>query len=62
MADRETMAAYAKHVERYRKLVTDQGGNRRPGGFMARLQPGDAVLDLGCGVGDSAARLRDAGF
>lgn len=62
MADQETMAAYAKHVERYRKLVTDQGGNRRLGGFMARLKPGDAVLDLGCGVGDSAARMRDAGF
>lgn len=62
MADRETMAAYAAHVERYRKLVTAQGGNRRLSGFMARLQPGDAVLDLGCGVGDSAARMRDAGI
>ena len=62
MVDRQTMAAYAAHVERYRKLVTDQGGNRQLGGFMARLAPGNAVLDLGCGVGDSAARMRDAGL
>jgi len=62
MADRETMAAYATHAERYRKLVSDQGGNRRLDGFMARLTAGDGVLDLGCGVGDSAARMRDAGF
>lgn len=62
MADQGTMAAYAAHIERYRKLVTDQGGNRRLGGFMARLKPGDAVLDFGCGVGDSAAAMRDAGL
>jgi len=62
MADQGTMAAYAAHVERYRKLVSEQGGNRRLAGFLAHLRPGDAVLDLGCGVGDSAARMRDAGF
>ena len=62
MADQGTMAAYAAHIERYRKLVTDQGGNRRLGGFMARLKPGDAVLDFGCGVGDGAAAMRDAGL
>ncbi len=62
MVDQETMAAYATHVERYRKLVKSQGGNRRLAGFIARFHPGDAVLDLGCGVGDSAARMRDAGL
>jgi len=62
MVDQGTMEAYATHVERYRKLVTKQGGNRRLAGFMARLQPGNAILDLGCGVGDSAAKMRTAGF
>ncbi|HCV87626.1 MAG TPA: SAM-dependent methyltransferase, partial [Alphaproteobacteria bacterium] len=62
MVDQETMAAYATHVERYRKLVKSQGGNRRLAGFIARFHPGEAVLDLGCGVGDSAARMRDAGL
>lgn len=62
MADQETMAAYAAHVEKYRNLVTKQGGNCRLEGFLDRLQPGAAILDLGCGIGDSAARMRDAGF
>ena len=62
MVDQGTMEAYATHVERYRKLVTKQGGNRWLAGFMARLQPGNAILDLGCGVGDSAAKMRTAGF
>jgi len=62
MADQGTMAAYATHVDRYRKLVAKQGGNRRLDGFIRRLRRGDAVLDLGCGVGDSAAKMRDAGL
>ena len=62
MADQETLAAYAANVEKYGKLVTKQGGNNRLAGFLARLATGAAILDLGCGVGDSAARMRDAGF
>ena len=62
MADRETIEAYAANIEKYRNLVTKQGGNSRLEGFLERLQPGAAILDLGCGVGDSAARMRDAGF
>ena len=62
MVDQETMAAYAANVEKYRSLVTKQGGNSRLDGFLKRLQPGASILDLGCGVGDSAARMRDAGF
>ena len=62
MADQGTMAAYAANIDRYRTLVTKQGGNRRLGGFIQRLHAGASVLDLGCGVGDSAARMRDAGL
>ena len=62
MADQGTMAAYAANLEKYRNLVTKQGGNRQLKGFLRRLRPGATILDLGCGVGDSAARMRDAGF
>ena len=62
MVDRETMAAYAANIDKYRKLVTKIGGNSRLDGFLARLSEGAEILDLGCGVGDSAVRMRDAGF
>ena len=62
MVDRDTMAAYAANIEKYRNLVTKIGGNSRLNGFLARLTEGAAILDLGCGVGDSAVRMRDAGF
>ena len=62
MVDRDTMAAYAANIEKYRNLVTKIGGNSRLDGFLARLAEGAAILDLGCGVGDSAVRMRDAGF
>ena len=62
MADQGTMAAYAANVEKYRNLVTKQGGNAHLAGFLTHLPDGGAILDFGCGVGDSAARMRDAGF
>ncbi len=62
MVDRDTMAAYAANIDKYRNLVTKIGGNNRLDGFLARLAEGAAILDLGCGVGDSAVRMRDAGF
>lgn len=62
MADTGTMAAYAANVEKYRNLVTKQGGNAHLSGFLAHLPERAVVLDFGCGVGDSAARMREAGF
>ncbi|MGB0519279.1 MAG: class I SAM-dependent methyltransferase, partial [Candidatus Puniceispirillaceae bacterium] len=62
MVDRDTMAAYAANIDKYRNLVTKIGGNSRLDGFLARLSEGAEILDLGCGVGDSAVRMRDAGF
>ncbi|MEC8643539.1 MAG: class I SAM-dependent methyltransferase [Pseudomonadota bacterium] len=61
MADDGTMAAYAANIDRYRRMVGDTGGNPMLPGFIDRLADRSAVLDLGCGVGDSAARIRAAG-
>ena len=62
MVDKDTMAAYAANIEKFRDMVTKIGGNSRLDGFLARLPKGAAILDLGCGVGDSAVRMRNAGF
>ena len=62
MVDKDTMAAYAANIEKFRDMVTKIGGNSRLDRFLARLPKGAAILDLGCGVGDSAVRMRNAGF
>ena len=62
MVDKDTMAAYAANIEKFRDMVRKIGGNSRLDGFLARLPKGAAILDLGCGVGDSAVRMRNAGF
>ena len=61
MADYGTMAAYAANIDRYRQMVGDTGGNPMLSGFIDRLAARSAVLDFGCGVGDSAARMQAAG-
>ena len=62
MVDKDTMAAYAANIEKFRDMVTKIGGNSRLDRFLARLPKGAAILDLGCGVGDSAVRMRNVGF
>ena len=61
MADNDTMAAYAANIDRYRRMVGKMGGNAMLPGFLAMLRAEAAVLDFGCGVGDSAARIQAAG-
>ena len=61
MADDGTMVAYAANIDRYRQMVGDKGGNPMLSGFIDRLAARSAVLDFGCGVGDSAARMQAAG-
>ncbi|MEX0502264.1 class I SAM-dependent methyltransferase [Alphaproteobacteria bacterium LSUCC0719] len=61
MADHGTMAAYAANIDKYRQMVGDMGGNAMLPGFLARLPDNASVLDFGCGIGDSAARIKAAG-
>ena len=59
-SDHETLAVYAGGAARYAELT-----DKCPPGlerFMESLRPGAAVLDLGCGPGNHAARLSAAGF
>lgn len=62
MADARTLAVYAEKARDYAGLVASD----RPGGalraFIAALPEGGRVLDLGCGVGDSARHMIDAGL
>lgn len=61
MADQDTLAAYAANTEKYRKVVSEAGGNPTLKRFLAQLSPHSDILDLGCGVGDSAAAMQAAG-
>ena len=61
MADDGTMAAYAANIEKYRRLVGEMGGNPMLPRFLEHLPGRASVLDFGCGVGDSAARMQTAG-
>ncbi len=60
-ADSETIAAYEAHARAYAERT---GRAPAPGlaEFIAGLPEGARVLDLGCGPGDSAARLMAQGF
>ncbi len=60
-ASNDTMTFYRDNAETYaardRKPPAD-----RLGAFIARLAPGAAVLDLGCGGGHDSLHLIEAGF
>lgn len=62
MSDRETLDAYAAKAEDYAKLVARSKPDRDLRAFISTLRPGARVLDLGCGPGNSAAMMRDAGL
>ncbi|NIZ62500.1 SAM-dependent methyltransferase [Sedimentitalea sp. CY04] len=64
MTDCETMEVYAKAAEEYAAKFADTDGENQDDDFDAFLNniPADGrVLDLGCGPGHWAARLRDTG-
>ena len=62
MADAQTMQAYADNIAAYKTLVDGMPSNPHLERFITYLPAGAAVLDFGCGVGNSAALMRDAGF
>ncbi|WIY26483.1 class I SAM-dependent DNA methyltransferase [Parasedimentitalea psychrophila] len=67
MTDRETMDVYAKAADDYARNFSDTKAidmNQEADldAFFARVPKGGLVLDLGCGPGQWAARLRDAGL
>lgn len=62
MSDAETLKVYAEKVDDYAKLVTRGKPDRDLADFIAGVPAGGRVLDLGCGPGNSAAMMMDAGL
>lgn len=62
MTDRETIAVYDARAREYADKFSSLKAGRHLKAFMAELQSGARVLDLGCGPGNSAAIMAQAGF
>ncbi len=62
MSDKETLAAYTRNVETYAERFTRNRPDPDLSAFIDAVAPGGRVLDLGCGPGNSAAMMRDAGL
>ncbi|MBO9472984.1 class I SAM-dependent methyltransferase [Shimia sp. R10_1] len=67
MSDQETMKVYAKaagdYAERFSKVAEgDIDQLKDLNGLFALLPDNGLVLDLGCGPGQWAAKIRDAGY
>lgn len=62
MTDNRTLNVYDNNVETYRRLVDKLPELESISQFTGRLSPGALILDLGCGIGNAAAQMRDQGF
>ena len=62
MSDAETIATYNAQGEKYASLVSKSEPDADLRHFLDTVTPGGDVLDLGCGPGNSAAMMRDAGL
>jgi len=60
--DSETIAVYDSRAADYAAMTPSGAENMQLNRFIAALNKGDNVLDLGCGPGAAAARMRDAGL
>ena len=62
MSDDETLKVYAEKVDEYANLVTRGTPDQDLQNFIDMIPDGGRVLDLGCGPGNSAAMMADAGL
>lgn len=62
MSDRETIEVYNARAQSYDELVSRDTPDADLQAFIDAVTPGGLVLDLGCGPGNSAAMMRDAGL
>ncbi len=60
--DSETLKIYGERAGEYAQLIEDGATDPRLATFIAALPQGAHVLDLGCGPGQSAARMAAAGL
>lgn len=62
MSDKETLAAYAAKAEDYANLVSRITPDQDLQAFLDAMPSGGRVLDLGCGPGNSARMMGEAGL
>ncbi|NND82926.1 MAG: methyltransferase domain-containing protein [Gammaproteobacteria bacterium] len=62
MADKQTIDFYDEQSDAYVELVETLPQDPTLESFIAALPAGSRVLDLGCGPGHCAARMRDQGL
>lgn len=63
MSDPQTLGVYAAQAQKYADLTDDaNSADPRLNAFIDDIPDGGAVLDLGCGPGQSAALMAQAGL
>lgn len=62
MSDNETIKVYDAQAGKYANLVSRDTPDQDLQAFIDALPAGGTVLDLGCGPGNSAAMMQDAGL
>jgi SAM-dependent methyltransferase len=60
--DRKTVEIYSEKAQEYAETFESGGPDPRLDAFIDSLPDGGTVLDLGCGTGRAAARMRDRGL
>ena len=62
MTDKRTIAVYDAKADDYARLVSRDKPDRDLQAFLDAMPKGGRALDLGCGPGNSAAIMREAGL
>jgi SAM-dependent methyltransferase len=62
MTDHKTISAYDLQVDSYVDIINQQPIDNILLNFIARFEPGDYVLDLGCGPAICSATMREHGL
>ncbi|MEM6406887.1 MAG: class I SAM-dependent methyltransferase [Pseudomonadota bacterium] len=62
MSDKDTIAVYDARAKQYLDLVSKSEPDADLQAFLDAMPQGGHALDLGCGPGNSAAMMRDAGL
>ena len=62
MGDKQTIDVYNQNIEKFRSLVTKLPYTKTLKAFIRRFDKGAVILDFGCGIGDSAAIMREEGL
>ena len=62
MADRETLTVYDERAVEYAEKFDAGQAGRHLAAFIAALPNGAKVLDIGCGTGEAASHMQNAGL